>query len=212
MINIGIVDDHAVIRAGLREFLTGYDDLHVVGEAANGREAIELVRRLGPALDVLVLDLMMPGHSGQDAMAQIRGHAPRLAVLILSGYPEELYATALLRQGASGYLGKDCAPEVMVDAIRTVALGRTYFTPAVAALWANRLAQESELLAHEQLTARELQVFLKLAKGRELHAISQEMSLSTKTISAYRTRLLRKMDLGSNGDLTYYALKNKLID
>jgi two-component system invasion response regulator UvrY len=212
MIHIAIVDDHAVIRAGLGEFLAGYEDIRVVGEAANGREAIELVRRLGPDLDVLMLDLKMPGQSGQEVLALIKAKAPCLAVLILSGYPEEVYATSLLRNGASGYLKKDCAPEMMIEAIRRVAKGRHYLTPEVAELSVDRLTHAASLASHELLTAREFQVLLRLARGQGTPAISQELSLSAKTISHYRTQLLRKMDLRSNGDLTFYAVKNRLID
>ncbi len=210
MIKIGIVDDHAVIRAGLREMLAGYRDLRVVGEAANGRDAIDLMRRIN--LDVLVLDLVMPGVSGQDLLTMIRSKIQDLAVLILSGYPEELHALSLIRQGASGYLNKDCAPEVMVDAIRTVASGQHYFTPAVAELAVQRLGCEASSVPHEQLTAREYQVFLRLARGKDTPAICQELSLSYNTIGVHRRRLLQKMDMRTNGDLTYYAMKNRLID
>jgi two-component system invasion response regulator UvrY len=211
MINIGIADDHAVVRAGLRELLTDCVDMRVVGEAANGREAIELVRQTGLNLDVLVLDLMMPGQSGQDALLQIRAKAPQVAVLILSSYPQALYAATVLRQGASGYLDKACMPESMVKAIRTVASGQSYLACEVAGLPAQRPAQEAGLLPHERLSAREFQVFLKLAKGETQDSISAELSLSTRTVRAHRMHLLQKMELASNRDLTYYAVKNKLI-
>jgi two-component system invasion response regulator UvrY len=212
MINIGIVDDHAVIRAGLREFLAGFEDLSVMGEAANAREAVELVQRTDLDLDVLVLDLVMPGQSGQDVLATIKVKVPNLAVLILRGYPEELYAVTLIGQGASGYLNKDCAPEVMVDAIRTVAKGQRYFTPAVVELSAQRLQTGVSTVPHEQLTSREFQVFVRLAQGKVTQVICDELALSAKTIGHHRTQLMRKMELRSNGDLTYYAIKNRLID
>jgi two-component system invasion response regulator UvrY len=200
MIKIGIVDDHAIVRSGLRQFFSEHVDLRVAGEAASGREAIELVRTT--ELDVLVMDLSMPGQSGIDALAMIRAKAPDVGILILSGYPEEHYAMNLIRQGASGYLNKECDPIEIVNAIRTISLGRRYITPAVA-----------ELLArHEQLSEREFQVFLKLAKGETAGDIAKTLSLSVKTVSTYRTRLMEKMNLSSNSDLTYYALKNKLID
>lgn len=135
MIKIGIVDDHAIVRAGLRQFLSEHVDLRVVGEASNGREAIDLVRV--HEIDVLVMDLSMPGQSGLDALAMLRAKAPDMGILILSGYPEEHYAINLIRQGASGYLNKECEPKEIVEAIRTIALGRRYLTPSVADLLAS---------------------------------------------------------------------------
>lgn len=210
MIKIGIVDDHVIVRTGLRQFFSEQVDLRVVGEAASGREAIDLVRTT--EIDVLVLDLSMPGQSGLDALAMIRAKAPDIGVLILSGYPEEHYALNLIRQGASGYLNKQCDPMEIVQALRTIALGRRYISPSVAELLAQQLNQNSEVAPHEQLSEREFQVFLKLAKGETAGDIARTLSLSVKTVSTYRTRLMEKMNLSSNSDLTYYALKNKLID
>jgi two-component system invasion response regulator UvrY len=205
MIKIGIVDDHAIVRSGLKQFFSEQVDLRVVGEAASGREAIDLVRNV--ELDILVMDLSMPGQSGIDALAMIRAKAPDVGVLILSGYPEEHYAVNLIRQGASGYLNKECDPSEIVDAIRVISLGKRYITPAVAELLAQQLNRP-----HEQLSEREFQVFLKLAKGETAGDIAKALSLSVKTVSTYRTRVMEKMSLSSNSDLTYYALKNKLID
>ena len=185
MIRIGIVDDHAIVRSGLKQYFSEHVDLRVVGEAASGREAIDLVRTT--EMDVLVMDLSMPGQSGIDALAMIRAKAPDVGVLILSGYPEAHYAMNLIRQGASGYLNKECEPLEIVEAIRTIALGKRYITPSVAQLLAQQLGRKSDAPPHEQLSEREFQVFLKLARG-------QTAALS------------------SNSDLTYYALKNKLID
>lgn len=208
MIRVAIVDDHAIVRAGLRQFLSEQIDLEVTAEAADGRAALDLVRAGG--FDVLVMDLSMPGQGGVDALVAIRARAPALPVLILSGFPEEHYATALLRHGASGYLNKECDPEEIVDAIRTVHQGRKYVTRAVAELLAEGLVSV-ERPPHEQLSEREFQVFLRLAQGESIGQIAQGMSLSVKTVSTYRTRLLEKMRLSSNSDLTYYALKNGLI-
>ncbi|RRD56455.1 DNA-binding response regulator [Comamonadaceae bacterium OH2545_COT-014] len=210
MIRIGIVDDHAIVRAGLRQFLSEHVDLRVEGEAASGREAIDLVRTT--ELDVLLMDLSMPGQSGIDALAMIRAKAPDVGILILSGYPEEHYAVNLIRQGASGYLNKSCEPTEIVEAIRTIALGKRYITPAVAELLAQQLGRKEDAPPHEQLSEREFQVFLKLAKGETAGGIAESLSLSVKTVSTYRTRLMEKMGLNSNSDLTYYALKNGLID
>ena len=209
MIRIAIVDDHAMVRAGLRQFFADQPDFHVVAEAANGREALDIVRR--GEVDVIVLDIGMPDQSGVDALAAIRARAPELPVLILSGYAEEHYATALLRQGASGYLNKDCDPQEIVKAIRTVHRGRKYITAGVAERLAEGLAGGGDQPLHEQLSERELQVFLRLAKGEAVGHIAVGMSLSVKTVSTYRTRVMEKMHLTSNSDLTYYALKNGLI-
>ena len=198
-----------MVRAGLRQFFTEQIDFEVVAEAAGGREAIDIVRKGG--VDVIVLDIGMPDQSGVDALAAIRARAPELPVLILSGFAEEHYATALLRQGASGYLNKDCDPEEIVRAIRTVARGRRYITAGVAERLAEGLGAGGDVPAHEQLSERELQVFLRLAKGETVGHIAEGMSLSVKTVSTYRTRVMEKMQLASNSDLTYYALKNGLI-
>jgi two-component system invasion response regulator UvrY len=210
MINIGIVDDHAIVRSGLRQFFSEQVDLRVAGEAASGREAIDLVRNV--ELDVLVMDLAMPGQSGMDALAMIRAKAPDVGILILSGYPEEHYAVSLIRQGASGYLNKQCDPAEIIDAIRIIYLGKRYITPSVAELLAQQLNRPQDMAAHAQLSEREFQVFLKLAKGDTAGDIAKTLSLSVKTVSTYRTRVMEKMSLASNSDLTYYALKNKLID
>ena len=210
MIKVGIVDDHAIVRAGLRQFFSEQVDLRVVGEAASGREAIDLVRQ--EELDVLVMDLSMPEQSGMDALGMIRAKAPDLGVLILSGYPEEHYATNLIRQGASGFLNKECEPDEIVTAIRTIATGKRYISASVADLLAQQLGKSGDGLPREQLSEREFQVFLKLAKGVTASDIADELSLSVKTVSTYRTRLMEKMNLSTNSDLTYYALKNRLID
>jgi DNA-binding NarL/FixJ family response regulator len=210
IVKVAIVDDHAIVRAGLKQFLSEMVDLRVVGEAASGREAIDLVRTT--EIDVLIMDLSMPGQSGIDALAMIRAKAPDVGILILSGYPEEQYAVNLIRQGASGYLNKECEPMEIVNAIRTIALGRRYISPSVAELIAQQLNRKEGSAAHDLLSEREFQVFLKLAKGETAGDIANALSLSVKTVSTYRTRLMEKMGLTSNSDLTYYALKNKLID
>ncbi|HEX5126988.1 MAG TPA: response regulator transcription factor [Rhodocyclaceae bacterium] len=209
MIRVVIVDDHAIVRAGLRQFFSEQGDITVTGEAANGREALDIVRK--GEVDVLVMDLSMPDHSGIDALAAIKAREPDLPVLILSGFPEAHYATTLLRQGASGYLNKECDPEEIVKAIRTVSRGRKYITAAVAELLADGLGGNNDKPLHEQLSEREFQVFLRLAKGETIGHMAESMSLSVKTVSTYRTRVMEKMNLASNSDLTYYALKNGLI-
>ena len=209
-IRVGIVDDHAIVRAGLRQYLGEEMDLEVVAEASNGREALDLVRKGG--IDVLILDVSMPGQNGVDALLGIKARAPELPVLILSSYPETHYATALLKQGASGYLNKECEPGEILSAVRMLALGRRYISPGVAELLAEQhSAGKGEGPPHEQLSERELQVFLRLAQGETIGAIAESLHLSVKTVSTYRTRVMEKMRLESNSDLTYYALKNGLI-
>jgi DNA-binding NarL/FixJ family response regulator len=210
MIRIAIVDDHAMVRAGLRQFFADQIDFSVVAEAATGREALDIVRR--GEVDVILLDISMPDQSGVDALAAIKARAPDLPVLILSGFPEAHYATTLLRQGASGYLNKDCDPEEIVTAIRTVCRGRKYITAGVAERLADSLGSgTADRPLHESLSERELQVFLRLARGETIGHMAESMSLSVKTVSTYRSRVMEKMQLASNSDLTYYALKNGLI-
>ncbi|GAA0744427.1 response regulator transcription factor [Ideonella azotifigens] len=209
MIRIGIVDDHAIVRAGLRQFLTEQVDFRVTAEAVNGKEALEIAR--GDEVDVLLMDISMPDQSGVDALVAIKARRPELPVLILSGFPEAHYATTLLRQGASGYLNKECDPEEIATAIRTVSRGRRYITPSVAEMLADNITGNLDRLPHEALSERELQVFLRLAKGETVSHIADSMFLSVKTVSTYRARVMEKLSLSTNSELTYYALKNGLI-
>ena len=209
MIRIAIVDDHALVRAGLRQFFAEQPDFCVVAEAASGGAALAILRNVSP--DVMVLDIAMPEQTGIDALAAIRARAPDMPVLILSGFPEAHYATALLRHGASGYLNKDCDPEEIVRAIRTVARGRKYISATMAERLAEGLTGSGDAPAHEQLSERELQVFLRLANGETVGSLAISLSLSVKTVSTYRTRVMEKLQLLTNSDLTYYALKSGLI-
>ena len=215
MIRIGIVDDHAIVRTGLRQYLSDHVDLRVTGEGASGHDALEMAR--AGEVDVLLLDISMPDQSGVDALAAIKARFPELPVLILSGFPEAHYATTLLRQGASGYLNKECDPEEIANAIRLVARGRRYISPAVAEQLADSVVGGSGAGAapdkplHEALSEREFQVFLRLAQGETVGHIAEALFLSVKTVSTYRTRVLEKLKLATNSDLTYYALKNGLI-
>lgn len=209
MIRIGIVDDHAVVRAGLRQFFAEQPDLEVVAEAAGGRAALDLVRQ--GEVDVILLDIAMPAPCGIDTLAAIRRRAPALPVLILSGFPVSQYATTLLRLGASGYLSKDGDPADIVAAVRTVHRGRRYITAGVAEQLATMLGRRGEEPRHERLSERELQVFLRLARGEGVGSMAASMSLSVKTVSTYRARVLEKLGLCSNSAITYYALKAGLI-
>jgi two-component system, NarL family, invasion response regulator UvrY len=204
-----------IVRTGLRQYLSDHVDLRVTGEGASGHDALEMAR--GGEVDVLLLDISMPDQSGVDALAAIKARFPELPVLILSGFPEAHYATTLLRQGASGYLNKECDPEEIANAIRQVSRGRRYISAAVAEQLADSVVgnagapgtQDKPL--HEALSEREFQVFLRLAKGETVGHIAEALFLSVKTVSTYRTRVLEKLKLQTNSDLTYYALKNGLI-
>ena len=209
-IRVGIADDHPITRTALRCYLDELEDIRGIAEASSGREAIDLVRT--QAVDVLLLDLDMPGQSGIDALTMIKAKAEHVAVLVLSGYPEHQYAVPLIRSGASGYLNKSCEPQEIAAAIRRVAQGGRYITPVVAELLASQVITPTPGGLHEQLSARELQVFLKLAQGCTAGEVAAELSLSAKTVSTYRARLMRKLDARSNSDLTYYALKHRLLD
>jgi DNA-binding NarL/FixJ family response regulator len=209
VIRVAIVDDHALMRAGLRQFLAEEVDLRVVAECASAREALDVVRE--DRADVIVLDISMPGQNGVDALAAIRARAPKLPVLVFSSFPEEHYAMTLLRQGASGYLNKECDPEELLRAIRTVSTGRAYVSSRVAAQLVQGLAGAGKQPPHELLSERELQVFLRLAQGETIGHMAETMFLSVKTVSTYRTRVLEKLRLQTNSELTYYALKNGLI-
>jgi DNA-binding NarL/FixJ family response regulator len=209
MINVAIIDDHAIVRAGLRQFLSEQIDIRVVAEGTSGRDAIDIVRAGG--VSVILLDVSMPDQNGVDALAAIRARDPDIAVLILSGFPAEQYATVLLRQGASGYLNKDCDPDELVAAIRTVSLGRRYITAPVAEMLASSIGEDGTRSPHDRLSERELQVFLRLALGETIGQIAESLSLSVKTVSTFRSRLMQKLELSTNSDLTYYALKHGLI-
>jgi two-component system invasion response regulator UvrY len=209
-VRVGIADDHPITRCALRCYLDEQDGIRVIAEAASGREAIDLVRT--HAVDVLLLDLDMPGQSGIDALTMIKAKAEHVSVLVLSGYPEHQYAVPLIRSGASGYLNKSCEPAEIVVAIRRVADGSRYITSVVAELLASQVIAPTPGGLHEQLSARELQVFLKLAQGCSAGEVAAELSLSAKTVSTYRARLMRKLEARSNSDLTYYALKHRLLD
>ena len=209
MINVAIIDDHAIVRAGLKQFLSEQVDMRVVAEGASGRDAVDIVRAGG--VSVILLDVSMPDQNGVDALAAIRARDPDIPVLILSGFAAEQYATVLLRQGASGYIDKTCIADELVSAIRTVALGRRYITAAVSELLASSLGEDGSRTPHERLSERELQVFLRLAQGKTIGQIAEGLALSVKTVSTFRSRLMQKLGLNTNCDLTYYALKNGLI-
>jgi two-component system invasion response regulator UvrY len=180
-----------------------------VFEASSGEEALQQLREY--ECDVLLLDLSLPGQSGVDVLRAVRQRHPGLRVLMLSGFPEERYALAMIRHGADGYLSKECEKEDLIRAIRTVATGRRYVSPRTAELLAGECAGEIVVPSHEQLSERELEVFLQLAKGATVSDIANSLNLSVKTVSTYRSRLLEKLSLSSNAELAAYAIRNGLI-
>ncbi|MBL8482038.1 MAG: response regulator transcription factor [Rhodocyclaceae bacterium] len=209
MLKIAIVDDHQIVRAGFREMLAGELDIRVEFEASSGEEALRSLRE--HACDVLLLDLSLPGQSGVDVLRAVRQRHAELRVLVLSGYPEERYALSMLRNGADGYICKDCEKSDLLRAIRTVAQGRRYVSPKTAELLADGLSGASSELPHDSLSERELQVFLRLARGQSVTDISDALHLSVKTVSTYRSRLLEKLNVASNAELAAYAVRNGLM-
>lgn len=210
MIRVLIADDHAIVRQGLRQILADSQDMEVGGEAANGFEAIQKIRDEGP-WDIVLLDVSMPGKNGVDTLKQIKDERPRLPVLVLSMYPEDQYAVRLLKAGAAGYLTKESAPEQLVTAIRAVAAGRRFISPAVAELLAQEINRDGEQPLHATLSDREFEIMRLLASGVTPTDIAVRLKLSVKTVSTYRVRLLSKMQLKNNAELTYYAVKNGLV-
>ena len=210
MIRVLIADDHAIVRHGLKQILAETDDLIVAGEAETGFQAIKMARQ--DTFDVILLDISLPDRNGIEVLSQIKKTHPRLAVLMLSMHTEHEFAIRALKAGASGYLNKQSAPVQLVTAIRQVAVGRKYISAALAEELANSLGGDTEQPLHELLSDREFQTLRLIASGKSLSVISEELSLSPKTVSVYRARLLEKLDLRNNSDLTRYAIKNKLVD
>jgi len=209
-IRILIADDHAIVRHGLRQILSDSEDLVVSGEARNGVEALQLARE--GEWDVVLLDVSMPDRNGIDTLKQLRKEFPRLPVLMLSMHPEEHYAVRALKAGASGYLTKQSAPEQLVTAIRQVAAGKKYVSPSLAEELANAISDDGDKAPHEKLSDREYQTLVMIASGKTLTLIAEELKLSVKTVSVYRARLLEKMKLKNNAELTHYGLKHNLVD
>ena len=204
-----IADDHAVVRRGLKQILSEERDVSVVGEAKNGHEALEMSRRL--EWDVAVVDYAMPGRGGVELLKEIKRHHPKHPVLVLSMYPEEWHAVQVLRAGGAGYLSKETATEELMTAIRKVAKGGRYVSPALAEKLASGLAPDRARAPHEGLSDREYRVLWLLASGKPISQIAQEMFLSPSTISTYRTRILRKLGLANNAQLVQYAVQHQLI-
>jgi DNA-binding NarL/FixJ family response regulator len=210
MINVLIADDHPIVRQGLRQILSGISDIRLAGEAVDSQETLEMVRIGG--WDVLVLDITMPGRSGFDILKELKHEQPDLPVLVLSIHAEEQFAVRVLKAGASGYLTKENAPDELVKAIRKVVSGGRYISRNLAETLAFGLDMDSARPQHETLSDREFQVMQLMASGKTLAEIAGELSLSAKTVSTYRARLLEKMNLRTNAEVIRYAIENGLIE
>jgi two-component system invasion response regulator UvrY len=210
MIRVLIADDHAVVRRGLRQILSETPDILVEGEAATAPEVRQLVadRRW----DVVVLDLNMPGGSGMELIGDLRRLAPGVRVLVLTVSPEEQYAVRAIRAGAAGFLTKESAPEKLIEAVRRLAAGGRYVSAELGETLASVIAGEGAGAPHDRLSDREFEVFKWLSSGRTVSQIAADLALSVKTVSTHRTRILRKMEMHTNAELTHYAVKNGLVE
>lgn len=209
-IKVLIADDHAIVREGLRQICAGSKDIVVAGNAANGLEAIKLAREGNG--DVMLLDIVLPDRSGIDILKQIRKEQPDLPVLMLSIHREDQYAIRSLKAGAAGFLNKQASPGELLAAIRQAAAGRKYVSPSLAQELANQIGVDHDTPLHETLSDREYQTMVMIASGKTVSDIAAELLLSVKTISMYRSRVLTKMKMRHNAELTHYALKNKLVE
>lgn len=210
MIKILVVDDHTIVREGLKKILVDTPDIVVADEASNGEEVTKKV--WNNDYDLVLLDISLPGRNGLDVLKQLKCTNPEVPILILSMHPEEQYAVRSLRAGASGYLTKQSAPDELIDAIRKVAQGRKYITPSLAEKLAFELAVDARKLPHETLSDREYQVMCMIGSGKTVKEIAEELTLSVRTISTHRAHILNKMKMKNNAQLTYYAIKNALVD
>lgn len=209
MIRVILCDDHALIRRGIRDTLSDADDIQVVGEAGDYGELRSLMRK--EPCDVLVLDINLPGRSGLDVLHVLKDEGATVKVLIVSMYPEDQYAIRSLRAGARGYANKAGDPQRLVEAVRTVARGGRYVTREVAEMLVDNIVAPTPERPHEKLSDRELQTAVMIASGKRLSDIAAELSLSPKTVSVYRARVLEKLQLANNAELTVYAIRNGLV-
>ncbi|WP_295643849.1 response regulator transcription factor [uncultured Methylibium sp.] len=208
-IRVILCDDHALIRRGIRDTLADAQDIEVVGEAGDYGELRSLLR--DHSCDVLVLDINLPGRSGLDVLHVLKEEGSTLRVLVVSMYPEDQYAIRALRAGAYGYVNKGSDTKMLVEAVRSVAKGRKYITPEIAQMLAESLSHPTAEVAHEKLSDRELQTLVLIASGKRLSDIAAELTLSPKTVSVYRARVLEKLALSNNSELTVYAIRNGLV-
>lgn len=214
MIKVILCDDHALVRRGIRDTLSDASDIEVVGEAGDYGELRTLMRTLAERAspcDVLVLDINLPGRSGLDVLRVLKDEGSAVKVLVVSMYPEDQYAIRALRAGAFGYVNKGGDPQLLVQAVRTVAQGRKYVTPDIAQMLVESLTAPVPEQAHDKLSDRELQTLVMIASGKRLSDIAEELMLSPKTVSVYRARVLEKLGLSNNSELTVYAIRNGLV-
>jgi len=209
MIRVLIADDHAVVREGLKRIVAQNADMTVVGEAGTGHEVLEFVR--ARECDVVLLDLSMPGKDGLETLKELRANKPHLPVLVLSVYPEDQYAVRLLRAGASGYLTKESAPEELVAAIRKVSRHGRYVSASLAERLASFLDSSGDRPPHERLSDREYRVMIMIASGRTVGEVADSLCLSVKTVSTYRARALEKLNMRTNAEFAFYAMKQGLL-
>ncbi len=209
MLKILVADDHAIVREGVKQILAETPDIVVAGEASDGNQTLNQVRK--GDYNLVLLDIAMPGISGLDVLKQLKSERPDLPVLMLSMYPEEQYAVRTLKAGASGYLTKESAPEELIAAIRKVCTGGKYVTSSLAEKLVFYLETDAKRPAHELLSDREYQVIIMIASGKTVKEIAADLSLSVKTISTNRSRALRKMGMKTNAEVTYYAIKHGLV-
>ena len=209
MIKVFVVDDHSIVREGAKRIIADTDDMEVVGECSNGREALHLI--LDNSYDVILLDIALPGMDGLDVLRAVKARKPALPILILSMYPEGQYASRVLREGASGYVTKESLPTELVTAIRKVAKGKKYISDSFAESVATSFTKDDKQ-PHERLSNKEYQVFMGIARGMTTKEIAIELSLARSTISTYRTRILKKMKMKTNVDFLRYAIENGLIE
>lgn len=209
MIRVILCDDHALIRRGIRDTLADAPDIRVVGEAGDYTELRGMMRN--QPCDVLVLDINLPGRSGLDALHALKDEGSPVKVLVVSMYPEDQYAIRALRAGAFGYVNKGGDPQQLVQAVRTVAQGRKYVTPEIAQMLVESLTAPASELLHQKLSDRELQTLVLIASGKRLSDIAEALMLSPKTVSVYRARVLEKLQLANNAELTVYAIRNGLV-
>jgi DNA-binding NarL/FixJ family response regulator len=209
VIKILIADDHAIIRRGLKQIVSEQTDMTVAGEAGNAREVLDLVGN--QEWGVVVLDINMPGQSGLDVLKELRREHPKLPVLVLSVHPEDQYGIRVLKAGAAGYLTKESAPDELVQAIRKVYRGGKYISASLAESLVFALGTKSDRPMHEGLSDREYQILTMIASGKTVSEIGTELSLSVKTISTYRARVLEKMNMRTNAELTHYVIENQLL-
>jgi len=205
-----ITDDHAVVRKGLLQILRDDFKKAEFVEAGNASEALDRIRKEN--WDIVVLDITMPGRSGLEALKEIKEARPKLPVLVLSMHPEDQFAVRVLKAGASGYMTKESAPDELVGAVRKIVAGGRYVSPALAEKMASYLAIDTLKPPHERLSDREFVVLRMIASGKTVSRIAEELSLSVKTVSTYRVRILEKMGMASNAELTHYAIKNQLVE